>query len=73
MRKYNKADLVRHVAADTGLSERQTKKVLDTIIHCIHGAVHFNETITIRGFGKFYPRINRRGEEVTAFKPAKRG
>ncbi|HFB83347.1 integration host factor subunit beta [Thermosulfuriphilus ammonigenes] len=55
----NKSDLVRELAERTGLSRRQVREAVETILEAIAAALERGEGLEIRGFGSLRVR-NRR-------------
>ena len=73
-----KADLVDHVAKNSGFTKKDAEVVVKTVLESIKEALKDGEGVELRGFGTFrfrkrYPRIRRNpktGEAVQV--PAKR-
>lgn len=78
----NKADLVRSVARNAGISVEQSKRIVEVIFDgeegVIASAIGRGQTLTIAGFGVFEPLLvpqhtghnPRNGEKITV--PARR-
>jgi nucleoid DNA-binding protein len=49
----NKADLIRKIAQDAGLSKKAATQVLDTILRRITKKLKKGKTVTFMGFGTF--------------------
>ena len=53
----NKTELIRHIAATTGVSQRVTERVLDSAMLTIADMLAIGEKTSLVGFGTFEPRI----------------
>ena len=51
----SKADLIKNVAAETGCSQQQVSNMLNATLGAIQSCVANGETLTLVGFGTFYP------------------
>ena len=49
-----KAQLVKKISSDTGYTQKKTSEILTTILGIFTAALSKGESISIRGFGKFY-------------------
>ena len=49
-----KTQLARLIAADTGLSQKKSAKILNVLIDILKHALASGDSVRIRGFGKFY-------------------
>ncbi|MBN3833656.1 HU family DNA-binding protein [Burkholderia sp. Ac-20344] len=49
----NKADLVNHVAAETGLTKADSRFALEAVIEGITKSLRKGDTVTLTGFGVF--------------------
>jgi integration host factor subunit beta len=73
-----KAELVDEVAAQTGLTKRQSAEVLELMLQCIVEALQAGDRVELRGFGSLRSRVrgSRRGRNPktaeTVEVPAKR-
>ncbi|MCP5322891.1 MAG: HU family DNA-binding protein [Candidatus Paracaedibacteraceae bacterium] len=52
----NTTDLINTIAAETGFTKADTKKVVQTLFQALSQALKKNEDIRISGFGTFYPK-----------------
>lgn len=71
----NKQELIKHIAAKAGLSQRRSKKFLETMLDTLRQELGEGETIRIKGFGRWqtksvpsktYFNIATRRKEKTA-------
>jgi len=49
----NKADLVNEMAARTGFQKNETKRIINTLMDVLKGALENREKIQLVGFGSF--------------------
>ncbi len=49
----NKAELVAHIADETGLSKTQANAVIDSITEAVTKTLKKNDSVTLVGFGTF--------------------
>jgi DNA-binding protein HU-beta len=49
----NSSDLIEKIAAETGLTKSDTKKVVDAVLAAIGDAALAGEEVALAGFGKF--------------------
>ncbi|KVN33325.1 DNA-binding protein HU [Burkholderia pyrrocinia] len=49
----NKADLINHIAADTGLTKADSGRALDATLEGITKTLRKGDTVTLTGFGVF--------------------
>lgn len=63
----NKTEFIQEVATKTGLTQKDTSKVLETILDTIQSAVAAGEKVQFIGFGSFEPRDR---QERTVISPA---
>jgi DNA-binding protein HU-beta/integration host factor subunit beta len=54
-----KHDLIAEVAKFTGLTQSDTKIVVEELLETISGCLEDNRTIEIRGFGTFYTKVRK--------------
>jgi integration host factor subunit beta len=57
-----KTELIKRVAGEIKLSQKDTRKVIDTLICGVTEALQQGEKVELRGFGSF--RLKRRGPRV---------
>jgi nucleoid DNA-binding protein len=55
-----KTQLARLIAADTGLSQKKSAKILNVLIDIIKHALARGDSVQIRGFGKFYLKYQKK-------------
>ncbi len=49
----NKQELVDAIAAESGLTKKDSKEALDAMVKAVEGAMKKGETVTLVGFGSF--------------------
>lgn len=49
----NKADLIKHVASESGISQAQAEKAINSFTSGIQQSLTTGETVTLIGFGSF--------------------
>ncbi|GGH15404.1 HU family DNA-binding protein [Sphingobacterium alkalisoli] len=49
----NKADLIKHVASESGISQAQAEKAINSFTSGIQQSLTKGETVTLIGFGSF--------------------
>ncbi len=49
----NKQELVDAIAAESGLTKKDSKEALDAMVKAVEGAMKKGETVTLVGFGTF--------------------
>lgn len=54
--KYSKSDLIIQVAERTGMSKKDTKRVVDAIFDDISDIVATGGVVTIQGFARFFTK-----------------
>jgi DNA-binding protein HU-beta/integration host factor subunit beta len=59
MGNSKKLDLIKDSSKSTGLTQVDTKIVVDEIIKSIGGFLEMGKTIELRGFGTFYTKIRK--------------
>jgi DNA-binding protein HU-beta/integration host factor subunit beta len=59
MGNSKKADLITNSSKSTGLTQVDTKIVVEEIIKSISGFLEMGNTIELRGFGTFYTKIRK--------------
>lgn len=71
----NKAELVDHLASETGISKADTERILNAAIDTIKKAVKKSEDVTLVGFGTFTrtKRRARKGRNPQTGEPIKIG
>lgn len=71
----NKAELVDHLASETGISKADTERILNAAIDTIKKAVRKSEDVTLVGFGTFTrtKRRARKGRNPQTGEPIKIG
>ncbi len=57
-----KADIIKEVAAMTGIRRQETEAVFEGILESIGNALKRNERVDIRGFGNFSVRFRKARE-----------
>ena len=60
----NKGELIDRLAAQTGLTRKEARKFIDSMISVITDALANNESVTITGFGKFEVRPYKRARSL---------
>ncbi len=56
-----KAQLIRHVMAETGLTESEARRTLDLVLMSVMGALLKDEQVSLEGLGTFSTRPRRKG------------
>ena len=59
MGNSKKLDLIKDSSKSTGLTQADTKIVVEEIIKSISGFLEMGKTIELRGFGTFYTKIRK--------------
>lgn len=54
----NKAELIDHVAASTGIGKKEAEAAVDAVVNGIVDTVKKGEDVSLFGFGKFSPKSN---------------
>lgn len=49
----NKSDLIKHVSSETGISQAQAEKAINSFMSCVTQSLSTGETVTLIGFGSF--------------------
>ena len=67
----NKAELVKHVATETGLTQAQAERALNSVVGGIRQALCYDKRLTLMGFGTFQTtdRKGRTGVNPQTGKP----
>jgi DNA-binding protein HU-beta len=60
----NKGELVDRMAARTGLTKKDARKALDSMIDIITDSIANNEEVLLTGFGKFEVRTRKRSQRI---------
>ena len=55
-----KTQLAKLIAADTGLSQKKSAKILNVLIDILKNALASGDSVRIRGFGKFYLKYQKK-------------
>ncbi len=48
-----KAEIIQHIAGETGLTQSETKKALEAFLECISQTLKKGEDVRLTGFGTF--------------------
>lgn len=59
----NKIELIKKVSANSGINQKHTKEVIETMIELIKNSLKSGEEVKLIGFGKF--EAKRRNEKIT--------
>lgn len=59
MANTTKHDLIASISKFTGLTQADTKVVVEEFIDTVSGILEDNKTIEIRGFGTFYTKVRK--------------
>ena len=59
MANTTKHDLIASISKFTGLTQADTKVVVEEFIDTVSGILEENKTIEIRGFGTFYTKVRK--------------
>ena len=62
--RVNKGEFVDKLAAKTGLTKKDARKALDTMIDLITDALASNEEVLLTGFGKFEARARKESKRI---------
>ncbi|MGC9529848.1 MAG: HU family DNA-binding protein [Candidatus Bipolaricaulaceae bacterium] len=60
----NKGEMVDRLAVRTGLTKKDARKALDSMIDIITEAMTNNEEVLLTGFGKFEVRARKRSQRI---------
>ena len=67
--RYSREILLTGLAIKSGVRKSDVDAVLSALTWYVGAAIQLNDSVFIRGFGTFHPRISRRtGRRVVGFK-----
>jgi len=68
----NKNDLIKKVAGQIGLSEKDTEKVIETTLEVITKSLQADEEVMLTGFGVFQARLRHARTGVNPLRPTEK-